>query len=234
MAEMYFHLWKHYYEIIDLIITPSTFYRKKLIEFRFPEDKVVHVPNFVDENKFTPTYRSKNYFIYLGRLSEEKGIMTLLKAMRKVTDGKLIIIGSGPLESQIQQEISHSDAQNIEMVGQQNGTALTRYIASAMFSVLPSEWYENGPISLMESFACGKPVIGANIGGIPEHITDGVDGLTFQPQDADDLAEKINTLLNDPKRLEALSRSERQKVETCYNRKVHLKKIISIYEQLLK
>ena len=99
------------------------------------------------------------------------------------------------------------------MVGQQSGAALALYLKNAMFSVLPSEWYENGPISLLESFACGKPVIGANIGGIPEHIDDGIDGLIFQSKDHDDLAEKINLLLSEPEQLETMGSSASQKVE---------------------
>ncbi len=233
MMEMYFHLWKKYYDLIDLIITPSNFYREKLIEFRFPDKKVIHIPNCVDEKKFTPTHSSGGYFIYLGRLSEEKGIMTLLKAMENVNKGKLIIIGTGPLESQIQRQIKSSGAQNITMAGQQSGAALTHYINNAMFSVLPSEWYENGPISLLENFACGKPVIGADIGGIPEHINDGVDGLIFQPKNHIDLATKINSLLNDNKQLETMGYSARRKAETLYGKENHIQTMIALYEQLI-
>lgn len=233
MVEMYFHLWKKYYDLIDLIIAPSNFYREKLIEFRFPERKVIHVPNCVDENKFTPNYNHGGYFIYLGRLSEEKGIMTLLKAMEKVREGKLIIIGTGPLSVEIQEKISLSGLNNIEMVGQQSGSALTQYLKNAMFSVLPSEWYENGSISLLENFACGKPVIGANIGGIPEHIDDKVDGVIFKPKDHDDLAEKINLLLSEPKQLETMGRSARQKVEKLYGKNQHIRTMIGIYDRLI-
>lgn len=231
--EMYFHLWRKYYDLIDLIITPSNFHREKLIEFRFPENKVIHIPNFVDQSTFTPAYHSEGYFIYLGRLAKEKGILTLLQAMEKVRKGKLIVIGTGPLESQIRQQISSPGLHNVEMVGFQQGTALTRYIKDAMFSVLPSEVYENGSISLLENFACGNPVIGANIGGIPEHITDGIDGLIFQSKNHDDLAEKINILLSDPKRLETMGHSARQKVETLYGKKQHIQKMIATYEQLI-
>ncbi|MCF8070367.1 MAG: glycosyltransferase family 4 protein [Desulfobacterales bacterium] len=234
MVEMYFHLWMKYYDLIDLIITPSDFHRKKLIEFRFPAEKVVHVPNFVDETRFTPNYSNEGYFIFLGRLSEEKGIVTLLKAMENVTKGKLIIIGTGPLALQVQEKISSAKLKNIEVVGQQSGTALTQYIKNAMFSILPSECYENGPISLLENFACGNPVIGANIGGIPEHIDDNVDGLIFEPKDHGDLAEKINLLLSNPKRLETMGRAARQKAEKLYSKNQHIRTIIGIYDRLIQ
>lgn len=234
MVEMYFHLWRKYYELIDLIITPSQFYREKLIEFRFPEQQVIHIPNFVNECNFTPNFNHEGYFIYLGRLSEEKGIMTLLKAMAKVKKGRLVIIGTGPLGSEIQERIHSSGLMNVKMVGQQSGLALREYLKNAMFSVLPSEWYENGPISLLENFACGKPVIGSDIGGIPEHIDDTVDGLIFRSKDHDDLAEKIDMLLSDPKRLETMGRSARHKAENLYGKKQHIQTMVDVYQRLIR
>ncbi len=85
----------------------------------------------------------------------------------------------------------------------------------------------------MENFACGKPVIGANIGGIPEHINDGKDGLIFQPKDHDDLAKKINLLLSEPKRIATMAHSARQKAETLYGKNQHIQKIIATYEHLI-
>jgi len=209
--EMYFHHWRKYYELIDLIITPSDFYRKKLIEFKFPADRVIHIPNFVDDKLFRQSYYNDGYFIYLGRLSEEKGLLTLIKAMRTLKDAKLKIIGTGPLEDEIKKSISSLRLTNIELVGFQSGAALEKYISNAMFTIIPSEWYENGSISLLESFAYGKPVIGSNIGGIPEHISHGRNGLIFKTKDPADLAEKINILVNDSQRLKTmLKASQRQ------------------------
>lgn len=233
VIEMYFHLWSSYYELIDIIITPSNFYRKKLIEFRFSEKKVIHIPNFVDKNLFSPSYTHDGYFIYLGRLSEEKGILTLLDAMKLVPNGKLVIIGTGPLEDKIRSKISSSGLSNIELVGFQSGEPLKRYIANAMFSIMPSEWYENGPISLLENFACGKPVIGADIGGIPEHISHGRDGLIFKSKDHVDLADKINALLSENYNLVSMGKNARKKVEKVYNKSQHIDKMVRVYEQLV-
>jgi len=95
---MYVHFFLRYYELIDLLITPSDFHRKKLIEFRFPKDKIVHVPNFIDIDTIKPNFEHQNYFIYFGRLSEEKGLLTLIEAMRNVVKGKLVLIGSGSVK----------------------------------------------------------------------------------------------------------------------------------------
>lgn len=232
VIEMYFHLWRRYYDLIDLIITPSNFYREKLVEWRFPPEKVIHVPNFIDEEKFRPSYEHKDYFIYLGRLSEEKGIMTLLNAMKKVPKGRLVIIGTGPLEKEVRDTIEYDELSNVELVGFQSGEALNNYIRSSMFSVIPSEWYENGSISLLENFASGKPVIGANIGGIPEHISYGVDGLIFRSRDPDDLAEKINSLFDAPEKLADMGKAARNKVERLYSKKNHINSIIDIYDHV--
>ncbi len=233
MVEMYFHLWMKYYDLIDLIITPSRFYREKLVTFRFPADRVVHVPNFVDEDRFAPHYQHGDSFVYLGRLSEEKGILTLVRAMKKVPAGKLVIIGSGPLEARVREEIAGAGLNNIELVGRQSGTRLRRYLQNTMFSIIPSEWYENGPISLLEAFACGKPVIGADIGGIPEHIDDQVNGLIFRPGDPADLAEKINMLLQRPDRIITMGKAARRTAEKTYGRRRHLEAVLRIYNRLL-
>ena len=231
--EMYSHRWLKFYDLIDLIITPSDFYRKKLIQFRFAENKVVHLPNFVDQAQFPPHYEHENYFIYLGRLSEEKGVLTLVEAMADVSNGKLVIIGTGPLENQIRKKISFLGLKNVELAGFQTGKALNDYITKAMFSVMPSEWYENGPISLLESFACGKPVVGSGIGGIPEHIKHGKDGLIFKVKDVKDLAEKINMLLGNSDLLASMAKCASKKIMKRYNKDRHIDTMVRIYEKMI-
>ncbi len=232
-VEMYFHLVWRYYDLIDLIITPSAFYRKKLVELRFPEKKVVHIPNFVDEVKYIPKYAHDGYFVYLGRLAQEKGILTLLEAMRRVGFAELFIVGAGPLADTIQKTIATSNLANVRMTGFQTGEALRSLVLKSMFSVLPSEWYENGPMSLIESFAYGKPVVGSNIGGIPEHISDGEDGFVFEAGNATDLAEKINAMYEDPEKAIEMGRNARRKVEKYYSKETHVERIMDIYHNLI-
>jgi glycosyltransferase involved in cell wall biosynthesis len=231
--EMYVHLWMKYYDCIDLFITPSKFYHDKLIEFRFEPRKVVHVPNFVDETAFVPKYSHEPYFIYLGRLSEEKGILTLVDAMRNVTGGELRIIGTGPLESEIRERIESHHLRNVRLLGFRSRDEIEKLLRDSMFSVVPSEWYENGSISLLESLACGKPVIGADIGGIPEHLAHGEDGLLFRSTDSTDLSEKINWLLANPRELIRMGKNARNKVDTFYSQKAHVDKIIQLYSSVL-
>jgi glycosyltransferase involved in cell wall biosynthesis len=220
--------------LIDLVVTPSSFYRDKLIQYRFPKEKVVHLANFVDIDSFKPVFEPEPYFLYFGRLSEEKGITTLVKAMQTVNSGTLLIAGSGPMENEIRRIIDKNGLTNTKLVGFQDKIQLQSLIQKSMFTILPSEWYENGPMSILESFAYGKPVIGSNIGGIPEHINDGLNGLLFEPKDPDDLAEKINWMMDNRPRTIEMGREARKKAETHYSKKLHIQKILEIYKELCK
>lgn len=229
--EMYVHTLLRYYNLIDLIITPSDFYRKKLIEFRFPRRKVIHIPNFVDLDLLKPSYNHKGYFIYFGRLSGEKGLLTLLEAMRRIKKGKLVLAGTGPMKEPLEERVKALGLNNIKMVGFQSGRALSSLIQNSICSVLPSRWYENGPMSVLESFAHGKPVIGSNIGGIPEHINHGEDGMVFEPGNVEDLVEKLNILLCNYRQAAEMGRNARKKAEKLYSKKLHSKKLLEIYKQ---
>jgi glycosyltransferase involved in cell wall biosynthesis len=224
----------NYYKLIDLVITPSSFYRDKLIQYRFPKEKVVHLANFVDVDSFEPVFEPEPYFLFFGRLAEEKGVSTLVEAMQKVKSGTLLIAGSGPMENEIRQIIDSLGLTNIELVGFLNKLQLKSLIQKSMFTILPSEWYENGPMSLLESFAYGKPVIGSNIGGIPEHIDDKINGLLFEAKDSNELAEKINWMMDNRTKTIEMGRQARKKAETHYSKKLHIQKILEIYEKACK
>ena len=119
-----------------------------------------------------------DYALYFGRFSEEKGIGTLIKVCRELPDVQFIFAGTGPLEETV------SGVKNIKNVGFQKGEALEKLIREARFSIYPSEWYENCPFSVMESQMYGTPVLGADIGGIPELIQVGKTGELFESGNA--------------------------------------------------
>lgn len=130
----------------------------------------------------------KNYVLYFGRFSKEKGIDTLIKVCKEMTDVNFIFAGTGPLENEI------NGIPNIKNVGFQLGKNLEKLIRGARFSIYPSEWYENCPFSVMESQLYGTPVLGADIGGIPELIEAGVTGDLFESGNRKELKEKIQKL----------------------------------------
>jgi glycosyltransferase involved in cell wall biosynthesis len=139
-----------------------------------------------DKNKFR-----RQYFLYLGRLSYEKGLVTLIKAFTKLKDLRLKIVGTGPLEDFLKSLVKETGSNNIEFAGFKSGNELKTIVSEASFNIVPSEWWENNPMSMIESYSAGIPVIGANVGGIPEIIDEDKTGFLFEMKNADRLAEAV-------------------------------------------
>lgn len=186
--------WRKTYHKIDLIITPSEFYKKKIEEARIAKCPIIHIPNFLpDKTKYYCENPQGDYFLYFGRLSREKGILTLVRAYaRAKIDRPLYIVGIGPEREQIEQLIKQEGLEKrVKLLGFMSGRELKDIVANALCICLPSEWYENGPYSIMEAQAAGKPVIVSDNGGLPELVEDGVIGYIVKPIDVSDLAEKL-------------------------------------------
>jgi glycosyltransferase involved in cell wall biosynthesis len=210
-------------------LCPSAFYAQKFAEWGYPADRLLHLPNFVDLQAWQPsTSEPENSCLYFGRLSNEKGLDTLLKAHERLcavtTDAPILrIAGSGPAESALRQQAATMD--KVEFLGPLDPSTLQTEIQRSLFTVLPSQWYENGPLSLLESLAAGVPVVGADIGGIPEFISHGEDGLLFASGDVGALAETLQRACALPR--EARS-AARRRAETQHDRADHMRKLMSI------
>ena len=175
------------YKNIDVIICCSEFLKTKMGTNPLFAGKTVAMHNFVDRISYEKAEK-KDYVLYFGRFSREKGIDTLIQVCKALPEIPFIFAGTGPLEEEI------AGVPNIRNVGFQRGKALETLIREARFSVYPSEWYENCPFSVMESQMYGTPVLGANIGGIPELIEPGKTGELFESGNAAQLKEKIQAL----------------------------------------
>ena len=174
----------------DCFICPSTFMASKMKQGGFSEEKLKVVCNFADPEKtrnLTVSTERKPYYAYVGRLSDEKGVETLLKAAVQFPY-PLKIAGGGPLEDDLRMRFGRCE--NIEFLGMQNTQQVKELLSNARFSVIPSEWYENNPLSVIESLCTGTPVVGARIGGIPELVTPG-NGLLFRSGHVDSLVNSI-------------------------------------------
>lgn len=231
--EAYTHRILKSYDYVDKFICPSKFYMNKFIEFGIPKEKVVHIPNFVDVSKFNPNYEHEDYFVYFGRLSEEKGINTLIKSMKYVNKSKLIIVGTGPIEKELKEFVVKENIKNVEFVGFKTGNELENIIKKSRFIVIPSEWYENAPMSIIEAMAYGKAVLGSNIGGIPEFIEDNHTGMIFNTKDEIDLASKINYLIDEEKQTIEMGKNARIRAEKLYDKTVHYEKIMDLYNEVM-
>ncbi len=230
--EMYLHhKILHIYELIDIFISPSKFMLKKVKEMGFNKKPIVYLPNFVWINEYKPEFYPKSdYIVYLGRLSKEKGLFTLLEAVKQIKKVNLKLIGRGPLEEKLKAKVKNEKISNVEFIGFKIGKELQKILKNSLFIVLPSECYENNPRSIIESFAIGKPVIGANIGGIPELVIDGITGFLFEPRNVDDLAEKIAKMLSNKKRIIEMGKNARKFVEINFNPERHYKMLMEIYD----
>lgn len=173
-----------YEKNVSLFISPSRFLQDTVRQWG-KQIPIEVLPNFVPPVA-TTTSIPGNYFLFVGRLSEEKGIKTLLEAV-KGTSVSLHIAGTGPEEAALKKFTADHHLTNVTFLGQLTGEMLTRAMTGAKALVVPSQWYENCPLVILEAYAHGKAVIGASIGGIPELINDGVTGKLFSPTDVSQL-----------------------------------------------
>lgn len=231
MLEAYY--WKYYGKAIykiDALIFVSEFSKKKHLEvFPFIINKSYHLYNFKISDNEIPNTNKGNYIFYFGRLSKEKGINKLIEAFSQ-TNYNLKIAGSGPLSKYVK-SIKKS---NIEYVGWQTGDSLNSLIKHASFIIVPSEWYENNPMTVVESFSMGKPVIGSNIGGIPELVIENKTGFLFEMGDKDSLLNTLHKAYNvssiDYTRL---SKNALDFANKNFRKDNHYNKLIEIYSKII-
>jgi glycosyltransferase involved in cell wall biosynthesis len=210
------------YRYIDKIICPTRFMESKMNLNPCLAGRTIMLHNFIDKVQWKDVAK-EDYVLYFGRYSEEKGIKTLIEICKQLPEIKFIFAGSGPLDYEI------SNISNIKNIGFQKGEELEMVIRKARFSVYPSEWYENCPFSVMESQMYGTPVIGADIGGIPELIEAGKTGELFESGNIDDLKEKISELWNNNEKCN-------EYISNCRNTRFDIiseyyKKIMMIYQK---
>ncbi|GMW01918.1 MAG: glycosyl transferase [Candidatus Hydrogenedentota bacterium] len=232
-VEMYVHHWKRYNELYDLFVAPARFTANKIIEFGIPREKVTYVPNFIHVDQYEPQYEPGDYLLYLGRLSSEKGVPTLIEAMKQFPNVKLKITGRGPYEDAIKGLVKESGMTNLELTGHLSGDTLRAAIRNSMAVLIPSEWYENCPLALIEAYAYGKPVIGARIGGLGEMVFDGQTGFQFTAGDAPDLARAIGLAVADRDRLRTLGRNARKRAEEEYDAPHQYEQVMKVYNRVL-
>jgi glycosyltransferase involved in cell wall biosynthesis len=226
-AEAVAQQWMGSYACVDRVIAPSRFMAEAVSRWRFPPEKVALLYNGVDTARFSPKHGDQGYFLFLGRLSKEKGLLTLAKA-QKDSGVRVVIAGTGPLETTLRH-----DYPGLEMVGHLSGEALRARIDGAAGIVVPSEWHENCPMSVLEAMAAGKPVIGSRMGGIPELVADGETGLLFDAGNPENLRQCMVGLLADRDRLAAMGRKGRESAEKNFTLAHHNAGLLKIYESII-
>ena len=238
-----FIMWSHktvktFRNNIDVFITLSRFTKNKLVSGGYPKDRIEIEGNFLFDSKGRTDYGHHirgEYVIYVGRLSEEKGLETLLKAYHKAdtTDIDLKILGCGMLEGKLKQYVKRNNIEGVEFMGYVSGDEKLQLLRNARFSFVTSECYENFGLTILESFVVGTPVVASRIGGIAELVDDGKSGLLFEPGNVDDLAEKLVSLYKNPDLAMKMGEFAHNFINKFHSMGSHYKKIMRIYERTI-
>lgn len=220
-----------YEKLIDCFIMPSQFSLKKhLNKNPLLLGKSKQIYNCVNLSEFSPNNGHDGSFLFFGRLSREKGLMTLTDAFQAVQEATLNIVGEGPLKQTLLEEIEKKQIKNTRLLGFKQGEELHSLIRNSKFVILPAECYENNPLSIIEAFASGKPVIGSGVGGIPELIKEGQNGFIFQMGKSEDLAEKIRRACKmSQEEYSLFSMNSRRTAEKMFSAEEHYNKLLEAY-----
>ena len=220
-----------YKRYVDAFVVPSRFYIEKFSEWGMPASMFRYVPNFVDVGRYSPRYETGNAFLYFGRVIRQKGVGTLIRAAAAARS-KRLIAGTGP-EMEEMKALAASLQADVTFLGHLSGQQLHETIGSCRAVVLPSEWYENAPVSLLEAYALGKPVIGARIGGIPEMIRENETGACFTSGDVDSLRKTLEDFQARPARqLQDMGAAGRRWVAEDFTVAMYRQRMMSVYREL--
>ena len=218
---------------VDAFIALTEFGRMKFIEGGLSEDKIFVKPNFISSD---PGKREKagDYALFVGRLTREKGLYTLLEAWETIKDASLKIVGDGPLMDELKDYTVKRNMKNVEFLGSIEKEEVFSFMKNADFLVFPSEWYETFGLVGIEAFSCGVPVVASSIGAMKDIIKDLHSGLTFEAGNASSLKNKIKYLLENKEKIEVLGKNGRMEFENKYTFQMNYNILINIYEKFIQ
>jgi len=214
-------------------IALTEFARSRFLAAGLPAEKVCVKPNFVHPDPGPRRNLRGQYALFVGRLSPEKRVSTMLKAWAQLSDVPLVVIGGGPEKAQLQLEAASSSLGNVIFKGHMSRADTLEAMKSARFLVFSSEWYENFPVTIAESFACGVPVICSRLGAMAELVEDGKAGLQFIAGDSDDLARKVSWAWSHEDEMIAMGREARAIYEAKYTAEQNYPLLMEIYKQAI-
>jgi glycosyltransferase involved in cell wall biosynthesis len=229
--------------LVDCHIALTEFSRKKFIDIGLPANKIVVKPNFVlfDPVSEDPQSASVNhkltqdsYVLFVGRLSEEKGVRTLLRAFQQLHNRiPLEVVGDGPLRGELEEETTRQRSSGISFHGRLNLDRVRALMKQARFLVFPSECYETFGLSLVEAFACGVPVVCTRLAAMQEIVADGRTGLHFNPGDSEDLAAKVEWAWTHSQDMDEMGRAARAEYEGKYTTERNYPMLMNIYQRAI-
>lgn len=233
-ASISFHRKIGTFNFVDRFLLLNSFSQQKFLETKITTgDKLRVLPNFmIDEAKKVELPKQDNLILFIGRISEEKGIDLLISAAKLCPDLRFEIYGDGPLLNQTKQKIEEEN--NIQTCGFISGEQKQIVLSKASAVVIPSLWYEQFPMVAIEAFSNGTMVIAPKIGGWQDIVQDGKNGLLFKYNDPIDLAEKMNSIFGNLEKAKRLGEEGRKTFREKYSADIHYQKLIEVYSELIK
>ncbi|MBN2400234.1 MAG: glycosyltransferase family 4 protein [Candidatus Aminicenantes bacterium] len=233
--EAYAHrFWDSYRKNIRTFLFASEFMAQKTQQFWGADTfRWRLLRNPFNSERASVSLESDDYFLFLGRLIEEKGVKILLEAMRLLPEKKLIVIGEGPQRKELETLKKNYQLDQVHFIGSKWGHELVEFLSRARFIAVPSIWHENLPYVVLQAFAAGKPVIGSDRGGIPELVHHGEHGLIYRAEDAEALAAGIQELWDNPARTLEMGARARQFVVREFNPDVFYDGLMKVYAEVL-
>ena len=225
--------WAGMLDKVDAFVCLTGFFKEKIVEIGIPEEKIYVRPNFIDALPLKAAQSHGDYALFLGRLSNEKGLWTLIRAFEQLPEIELRIVGTGPLEEPIRAYVRAKNLGHIQVLGFKSGEEKRQLIQGCQFGVIPSEWYENFPIAALEYFAESKPILASRIGGLPYVIEEGKSGRLFEAGNAEDLAAKARALRGNPTEAVGMGEQGRLLAETKYGPQQSYENLMKIFEKVL-
>lgn len=229
------HKMLNIYKNVDAFITPSEFLKKKLVANGYDESKITCIPTFTASKSAVGEPKVGTYGLYFGRVTEEKGVETVIKAYEIMPDRQVKIMGDDTTEEAIRLKnyVEEYHLKNVEFLGFKSGEELEEVIKGARFTLIPSIWYDNLPNTALESFQYSKPVIASNIGSLPELVVNGYNGYLFEAGNEKQLAEKIK-LLDDLAVVQDMGASSRKRLESRFAPKTHYDALMGVFEKVTR
>ena len=232
-AEAYLHRWLQTYDqCVDLFLAPSEFVRGMLTRAGFPAERIEVLPHFQNLPTEVQLMPDKGYILYFGRLSEEKGLDELLRAMHHLPHIPLVIAGEGQEKARLESLARDFGLTQVVFAGMVGGRQLEQLIAGCTFSVFPSRAYETMGKSILESYAWGRPVIASDLGSRREMVVHGATGLLYASGDVPELVESINFLFHRPDLTAHMGREARRRIEKDHAPDRYLHSLVALYSRL--
>lgn len=219
---------------IETFVVPSSFTLGKLAEYGIPQQKLNHIPTFFNLKEENPQVEYKPFVLFVGRIEKQKGLMTLVKAFEDTGyDLKIIGFSNDGYEDELKAYLN-GKRHHIESLGKMDFEQIVPYLKSCLCTVVPSEWYDNFPNVILESFAYKKAVVATDFGSLPELVRNGDTGLTFKYQDVEDFRSKIAYLFANPTEAKVMGENGFHDILTCYSPAEHYNRLMEIFNDIIR